>query len=374
MATDIRNPQWLRGGAKFFPEMLAAIRGARQSVELETYIFSGDETGRRFLDALIVAAKSGARVRLLADSFGSISLPQDFFQPLIQAGGEVRFFNPLRFSRFGVRDHRKLLVCDARTIFAGGANISKEYDGDGITQGWFDFMVGFEDAGLALLLRGEFEQMFSDAGFEYGRLRRLRAFRKIRRRTQGTGMFAVVPGRGTGSFQHALQQELASAKTADIIAPYFLPPRAVVGLLRQIAGRGGRVRLILPGRCDVPVAQAAGLVYYERLLKGGVEIYEYQPQILHAKLFIVDDDVFAGSSNLDVRSLRLNYELMLQFTDRESAVAAREIFEGALAHCRRIHLESFRASQNFLGRLENRWAHFLLKQIDPLVALRQISS
>lgn len=354
--------------------MLAAIENARQSVELEVYIFEADDAGRKFLGALTQAAKNGARVRVLVDSYGSLALPGNFFGPLIQAGGEVRFFNPLRFSRFGVRDHRKLLICDLTTVFVGGANISDEYNGDGITRGWFDLMVGFQDADLAVLLEREFEQIYSDAAFELRRLRRLRVFRKIRRRTHGTGMLPIMPGRGVGSFQHVLQSALETASKVDLIVPYFLPPRTVVGLLRRIVLRGGRVRLILPALSDVPVARAAGLVYYPRLLNAGIEIYEYQPQILHAKLFIVDDSVFAGSSNLDVRSLKLNYEIMLRFRDCESLKAANGIFEGALAHSRRIDDKTFRHSQNWYERFKNRWAHFLLRRIDPFVALHQMSS
>jgi cardiolipin synthase len=113
-------------------------------------------------------------------------------------------------------------------------------------------------------------------------------------------------------------------------------------------------------------------VYYSRLLRAGVEIYEYQPQILHGKLCLVDGVVYAGSSNLDVRSFMLNYEIMLRFTDEASRTAAGEIFEEALKHSRRIEPTGFHQSQTSWQRWKNRWAHFLLARIDPLVALRQI--
>ena len=354
--------------------MLAAIGQARQSVELETYIFADDKTGRRFLDALARAARAGARVRVLADAFGSVALPADFFAPLIGAGGEVRFFNPLRFSRFGVRDHRKLLVCDRQTVFIGGANLTDDGDGDGVARGWLDLMAQIEDAELAARLAKEFNRIFSNAGFAHGRFRRLRAFRRFRRRTSDPQIFAIQPGRGTSSFQRALQQELAHASSVDLIVPYFLPVRRLRRLLRQIVRRGGRVRLILPAQCDVPLARAAGLVYYPRLLRAGVEIYEYQPQILHAKLYRVDKKVFAGSSNLDVRSFKMNYELMLQFNDRATVDGAAEIFAAALKNSRRIELKVFRASQTLWQRWKNHWAHFLVARVDPLVALRHIGS
>jgi len=374
VAENSNNAQWLCGGGKFFPAMLAAIEQARQSVEFETYIFEDDEIGRRFLDALTRAARRGVQVRVLADAYGSVTMSQSFFELLIQAGGEARFFNPLRFNRFGVRDHRKLLVCDRRTAFIGGANISDSYNGDGVTHGWFDLVARIEDDDLAARLAEEFEQIFSDADFELHRLRKLRAFRRIRRQpASATRIISVKPGRGAGNFQRALQRALVRASSADFIVPYFLPNRRLRKLLRKIVQRGGRVRLILPALCDVPIARAAGLVYYSRLLRGGVEIYEYQPQILHAKLFIVDEKVFAGSSNLDVRSFKLNYELMLRFTDEATVDGAKEIFSEALNNSRRIEPKEFRRSQNFWQRWKNRWAHFLLARIDPLVALRQIN-
>ena len=353
--------------------MLAAIEQAQHGIELEIYIFDDDEIGRRFLIALMQAAARGVRVRVLADAFGSFLLPQSFFEPLIKAGGKVRFFNPIRFTRFGVRNHRKLLVCDRQTAFIGGANIADNYNGDGVTQGWCDLMVKIEDAKLVAVLAEQFERIFSNANFENGRLRRLRAFRRFRRRTNDTQIFAIQAGRGVGSFQRTLQQDLSHAKSADFITPYFLPGRRIRKLMRQIARRGGRVRLILPAHSDVPVARAAGLIYYARLLRAGVEIYEYQPQILHAKLFIVDKKVFAGSSNLDVRSFKMNYELMLRFTDHATVDGAKEIFSELLKNSRRIELKAFRRSQNFWQRWKNHWAHFLVARIDPLVALKHLN-
>jgi len=369
------SPRWLRAGREIFPAMLAAIRAARESVRLETYIFSDGEVGRQFRTALADAAQRGVRVSVLVDSLGSWPLPADFFAPLVAAGGEVRFFNPLRFSRFGVRDHRKLLLCDHCVTFIGGTNLADEYDGDGVTRGWFDLMVKLEDENLAGPLAEEFEQIFFHADLAVNHLRKFRLFRQIRRRAvSATQILAVKPGRGVGNFQRALQRELARARSADFIVPYFLPNRRLRQLLGQIVRRGGRVRLILPAHCDVPVARAAGRIYYARLLRAGVEIYEYQPQILHAKLFLVDEKVFAGSSNLDVRSFKLNYELMLRFNDPATVNGAKEIFSEVLKNSRRIELKEFRRSQNFWEHWKNRWAHFLLARIDPLVALRQFQA
>ncbi|HEV2692727.1 MAG TPA: phosphatidylserine/phosphatidylglycerophosphate/cardiolipin synthase family protein [Verrucomicrobiae bacterium] len=352
--------------------MLAAIAAARTSIDLEFYIFADDVIGREFLSALVHSAQRGVKVRALVDSYGSFTLPGKFFQSLITAGGEVRFFNPLRFNRFGVRDHRKLLICDHHTVFTGGANIANEYDGNGVTKGWLDLMLKIESAPLANALAHEFAQIYNSADFKQGRLRKLRIFRQIRRHSTSAEILSIRPGRGASSYQRALYGDLQHASSADMITPYFLPSHKLRRQLQKIVRRGGKVRLILPKLSDVPVSRAAGMVYYPRLLKAGIEIYEYQPQILHMKLYRVDDKVFAGSSNFDFRSFNLNYELMLRFTDKPAIDSAKEIFTNTLKNCRQIKLEEFLKTQNFWSRLRNRWAHFLVARIDPFVALRHI--
>src|ERR1019366_9681182 len=118
--------RWLRTGREVFPAMLMAIGAVQKSILLETYIYTDSQLGRQFLEALLAAAQRGVRVRVLVDAVGSWFLPDDFFVPLVAAGAEVRRFNPLHLWRFGVRDHRKLLVCDESIIFIGGFNIADE--------------------------------------------------------------------------------------------------------------------------------------------------------------------------------------------------------------------------------------------------------
>ena len=115
--------------------MLKAIAAAQKSIRLETYIYSDGKLGRQFLGALLAAAQRGVQVQILVDALGSWLLLDDFFEPLVAAGVEVRRFNPLHLWRFGVRNHRKLLICDDATMFIGGFNVADEYDGDGVTRG-----------------------------------------------------------------------------------------------------------------------------------------------------------------------------------------------------------------------------------------------
>ena len=156
---------WLCAGREIFPSLLEAIGAARESIQLETYIYSEGKLGGQFLAALTEASRRGVRVQVLVDAIGSWLLPDDFFHPLVATGAEVRRFNPIHPFRFGVRDHRKLLICDEAVVFIGGFNLSDEYDGDGVTAGWFDLGLQIHDSGLAAKLAGSFAELFALADF-----------------------------------------------------------------------------------------------------------------------------------------------------------------------------------------------------------------
>src|SRR5215475_3586082 len=135
---DATNYNWLCTGREVFPAMLEAIGAARETICLETYIYSGDALGVRFRDALVDARRRNVQVRVLFDALGSLGLANSFWDPLRAAGGDVLRFNPRLINRFGIRDHRKMLVTDRRIAFVGGFNFASEYDGDGVNCGWCD--------------------------------------------------------------------------------------------------------------------------------------------------------------------------------------------------------------------------------------------
>ena len=363
--------EWLRTGDDVFPAMLAAIDAAQQAVSLESYIFSDRGPGSRFRDALTRAAKRGVRVRVLVDAGGSLNLADGFWSPLRAAGGEAKFFNPIALQRFGIRNHRKLLACDDRVAFVGGFNIAPEYEGDGVTRGWCDLGLRVEGPLVPELARS-FDEMFGLAEFRHKPFIRLR--RAALKRAVGDPKHTLLlsgPGRGRNPIQQALRADLQQAQNVQIMVAYFLPTRGFRRDLSRVARRGGTAQLVLPGRSDVALSRLAGQSLYRRFLQSGVRVLEYQPQILHAKLFVVDDAVYVGSANLDPRSLGINYELMLRFQDAQMAREAREIFDTALRHCRPVELAAWKTSRSLWTRVKQRWAHFILARIDPFVARRQ---
>ncbi|MDB6125879.1 MAG: Phospholipase D/Transphosphatidylase [Pedosphaera sp.] len=347
--------------------MLEAIHSAQRTIRLETYIYAPDAIGDRFREALIQARKRGVKVQVLIDALGSYGLPSNYWEPLKAVGGEALWFNPLRLGRLGFRSHRKLLVCDEEVAFVGGFNIAKEYEGDGVKNGWCDLGLQLTSP-IAVDLAASFDEMFARADLPHKRFMRLRrsSIKKDIIAREGE-LLLSGPARGRNPFKRSLRTDLVHARNVQIIAAYFLPTWRIRLDLMRVARRGGKVQLILAGKSDVALSQLACRSLYRRLLKAGIEIYEYQPQILHAKLVLIDNAVYVGSSNLDPRSLNINYELMLRFQSKELAAEARDQFKRNLQYCEKIELEAWRKSRTWWNRLQQRWAYFILARLDPFI-------
>lgn len=364
----------LRNGSSAYARMLALIDGARHSVDLETYIYRADVVGDRFRLALTAAAIRGVRVRVLVDAFGSAALPDDYFAPIEDAGGAVRRFNPRRLLRPSFRNHRKLLRCDAAAV-VGGLNVGAEYDGDGVGQGWRDLALEIHGP-IVTDLAGSFDRMWTLAPF--GR-RAVRAFwnARVRRPSETTVDAPQVLFAGAGWPTHELRRRLIrdirAARHCSAWVAYFLPSRRLGRALRQTA-RTGEVRLLTGRRTDVPIARWASERYFGRFLRARAAIYEYEPQIVHAKAVVADDVVYLGSANLDVRSLHINFELLLRLPDATLAAALREEFTGDLRHSQALTREEWTRSRKWWHPLRSWAAHFVLARLDPYVAGRRLDT
>lgn len=365
---------WLPTVTTAYRRMLALIAQAQDSIRFETYIWRADAIGNEFRAALVTAARRGVRVLVLVDGFGSNALPNHYWEALEQAGGSARVFNPLSWRHFVIRNHRKLLLIDDRLAIVGGFNIATEYDGDGVTRGWRDFGLELHHPLAVRQLAESFDGLFRDH-----RLRRW-LLRPFRRRALNWPRFFRQPGPVLFSgprfvrrqFRFHLLHALRDAKNVRIVSAYFLPGFRLRRALCGIARRGGTVELILAGKTDIPLAQAAARSIYGPLLKAGVKIWEYKPQVLHAKLALVDQHVFAGTSNLDARSLGINYELMVRLSDAQLAAEAGTRFAADLEHSTPITFDEWKAGRSWLTRLRGTWARFLLTKVDPWLARRQL--
>jgi cardiolipin synthase len=365
--------RWLADGDATFAAMHALIAKARQSVCLETYMIRPGEPAESLRAALIEARERGVRVQVLYDAFGSEGLPPTFFLPLEAAGGEVRMFSPARRLRLAFRDHRKLLVCDARCAIVGGYNIGPEYTGDGVRTGWRDIALEIEGP-IGATLAMSFEAMYLLAPISAHGIRKFRAV--VRSMPTPNGPLRLLSS-GPGwrrVLGPTLRFDLRRAQSVRCMAGYFLPPSRIRRALHRCAARGGEVLLLLAGKTDVPVARYAAEHLYSTMMEGGAQLFEYQPQVLHAKFILMDDIVYVGSCNLDRRSLDINFELLLRLEWPELAAQGRALFETALALSRPVAAERWEQRRRWWENLRSTVSYWLLTRIDPLLARRPLRS
>jgi cardiolipin synthase len=368
----------LQDGTATHAAMLAAIRAAKDHINLESFIIDDDDTGRQFADALIERQASGVQVNLIYDSVGAINTPRAYFERLARAGVAVLEFNPVNplvASRpwlFNNRDHRKLLVIDGRTAFLGGVNISGVYSsgsavgkpGKPAEQGvaWRDTHLQIDGPVVAELQKLFLQTWTKQRGPPLAARDYLPDLKP-----HGAEMVRAVgstPDDPYSLMYLTLISAIGNAEREVSLAnAYFVPDAQLLKALTDAAGRGVEVKLLLPSQTDSGMAFHAGRSHYTRLLEGGVRIYERDGMLLHAKTAVIDGLwSTVGSSNLDWRSFLDNDEVNAVVIGREFGRRMQSAFAADLAASHAIELASWR-QRPLLFRLQEwgarLWARLL---------------
>ncbi|HKM37314.1 MAG TPA: phospholipase D-like domain-containing protein [Thiopseudomonas sp.] len=315
-------------GPAFFNDWLARIEHAREQIDIELYLVSSGYSADRVEAALIAAVERGVSVRCLFDSFGS-----RHFRPVqrshwLEAGIELRFYNPLRWTR-GLenfyRDHRKLLIVDGHTAYIGGTGLTDQFWlPDHEHSQWHEVMVRVQGP-VVTDWQTLFDNQWGSCIQRFFWQQNNSPERTAKHKTPalpfaniGKSRVAYAASTQNRDIQKSLLRALKGAhQTIWLATPYFLPTWAIRRALRKAAVRGVDVRLLLTGRnTDLPPVRWAGQRYYPALLRKGVRIFEYQPRFLHLKMVMVDDWVSIGSCNFDHWNLRFNLEGNLEARDR----------------------------------------------------------
>ncbi|HZU51231.1 MAG TPA: phosphatidylserine/phosphatidylglycerophosphate/cardiolipin synthase family protein [Sphingomicrobium sp.] len=348
--------------------LLDLIDSAQSSVRMLMYMFNPDPVGERVRDALVAAAKRGVDVKLMVDGFGS-GAPADFFTALKDAGGDRCVFNPSYGRRYLMRNHQKLVLIDDKTVLIGGANIDQSYLDDGVPGHWRDLWLRLD--GPQARLPGEyFDTLFRWSTHARPRLNYAR--RRLAEYSQWRGPLQWKfsgPLSRRNSWWRSIGRDIRRGQRLDMIFAYFAPPGAMLRRIGRLARRG-EARIITAAKSDNNATIAAARHSYSRLLRRGVQMYEYQPAKLHTKLAIVDDIVHIGSSNFDYRSLYINMEIMLRIKDAGLASAMRDYFEGELTQSTRITPALHKRRANFWRRIKWAVSHFLVNVMDYTVTRR----
>jgi cardiolipin synthase len=336
-----------QGGRQFFEALFSAIRAAEHTILLEYYLIRYDQIGTGLANELAVAAQRGISVKLIYDYIGCLDTPASYFKNLSKQGVKLLPFNVPSIKRtvywFDQRDHRKMTIVDGTLAFLGGFNIGDEYAGSlGGKQSFRD--LGFSIRGEAVC---ELETIFHEtwSGERIERATQARVELPLQRgKKPGDAAVNIISGgpRQRRSYiREAFQVNIASAAEEVLIAtPYFVPgPRIIRSLLRAVR-RGVRVRLLLPARSDVPLMLLLGRSSYSTLLRGGVEIFELEREILHAKVMLIDAErTVIGSANLDQRSFHRNFEINCLVDNVQFGGQIRLLLLEEIAGSRQVELD-----------------------------------
>jgi cardiolipin synthase len=319
--------------------MLDAIASARTSITFETYIYWSGEMGRRFSDALCERARQGVPVNVTLDWAGSVKMNDELLDEMREAGVRVHKYRPLRWynlGRLNNRTHRKLLVVDGRVGFTGGVGIADQWQGHAQDpEHWRDTHYRIEGPVVAQLQAAYNDNWIKSTGEV---LNGASYFPDL----EPSGalqahLFIASPASGSESMHLMFLLAFAAAvRTIDIAASYFVPDDLLVRSLVTATARGVRVRILVPGpHIDSITVKLATKSAWGTLLEAGVQIHIYQPTMLHTKLLVIDGCfVSVGSTNLDIRSLRLNDEASLNVYDRTLAQSLTGVFERDLQDAR----------------------------------------
>jgi cardiolipin synthase len=357
----------LVNGAQIYPAMLNAIRTAQTNITFETFVFR-DAMGATFVAELAAAARRGVQVHMLLDWLGSRTMDSGLLAAARTAGCDLHLYHPpswYHLGRLNNRTHRKLLVIDGKLGFTGGVGMGVEWD-EGLSgvPPWRETHFKAEGPVVA-----QMQAVFVDNWIKTtGRvLHGAEYFPKLAA-TAGdmdAQMFGSSPVGGSESMHLMVLLALSAAKTSiDIENAYFVPDKLTVESLCSAAHRGVRVRIVVPGHyTDARIGRWAAHGLYGKLLEAGIQIYEYQPTMMHCKVMVIDGRWCSmGSANFDDRSFRLNDEANLNVFSEELARNQTALIDADIAQSRRMVLKRWR-NRKFGRRVNEQLALLLRSQL-----------
>jgi cardiolipin synthase len=363
--------QLLWKGKESFDSIFDAVKQAERSICLQFYIFRNDETGTALSGLLRQKSREGVKVYLLYDHFGSFGTPRSFWKEMSQAGVHIRASHPFKWTapfHYVHRDHRKLIVIDSKKAFTGGLNIANEYSGLHLrrrSRGWRDTGIMVEGPVVKELL-DTFKRSWTTWKGKRIFLNETGEEKTVKESNAGIPALPifVYSRKGRKRMRSLLRYSVENAKTEILLTTaYFTPSRRMIAVLEGAVKRGAKVRLLVPGKSDIPAASYAGRAFFTRLLRSGVDIYTYRREMLHAKTYLFDQRwSIVGSTNLDYQSLMYNDEGNIGILDSPFAASLRNIFAEDLKNSVHISLENWER-RPFLEKMKEHFFALFRKRL-----------
>jgi cardiolipin synthase len=343
----------LFNGDQIFPAMLKAIRGAEKSITYQQYFFEDGAIAHEIAEAFAERCRAGVQVKLLIDSLGGGAIPQDIQDLWKTAGCDLKwyerikvhqFITPWELLNYNHRSHRRILVIDGKVGFTGGHAVSDAWTGDGRTADhWRQTDVKVEGPVVQQLQAAFVESWRRTTGNILGDTKYFPTL-ELQGKVHAQVVKSSPLGGSFGSYLLFLLSITSAQKSIHIANPYFFPDGRIEEALIAAVKRGVKVIVITPAKSDHTTTSTASHSGFGAFLLGGVEIYEYQPALMHAKAMVVDG-VWAtvGSANLDYRSLAINEELNLVVYDGALAQQLEKSFQEDLKYSKKLTYEAWNA-------------------------------
>ncbi|WP_108670037.1 cardiolipin synthase [Peribacillus acanthi] len=339
----------LTNGEETFSQILSALKEAKHHIHIQYYIVRDDEIGRDIKNALMERARNGVKVRFLYDAVGAWTLTKEYIQDLRNAGVEVSPFGPVRLpflnNKFNFRNHRKIIVIDGDTGFVGGLNIGDEYLGRNKNFGfWRDTHMMAKGEAVRTLQLIFLQDWYYSTNHSFLTDEYLPQSVPIEHHQGGVQMIAGGPDNEWSVIKNMIFSMITTAKESVYIAtPYFIPDEDVFQALKVTALSGIDVRLLVPKNPDKWIVWHASRSYFPDLLEAGVRVYEYKEGFMHSKIVIVDNELASiGTSNMDMRSFHLNFEVNAFLYKTGSTQKLVKDFMDDLEQAQEIHVDSFK--------------------------------
>ena len=353
----------IRGGKEYFTLLSQLINEAKQTIHIRIYIWDDDETGSSIANQLIDAAKRDVSVFVVADGYASQCLSKRFVKWLKFNGIRFKYFEPLLKSHhfyFGRRMHEKAVVIDGEKALVGGVNFANRYNDMNGQPAWLDY---------ALLVKGEAAeqlQQYCEASWNSADKNLVKKTQPINCHDCSVRISRNDWVNGKHEIWRTYSNWFKSANDSiTIMCSYFLPGRILRNRLASAAKRGVKVKLILAGPSDVKLAKYAERYLYRLLLKNGIEVYEYQPSVLHSKMMVVDGHwVTIGSYNVNNVSAYASLELNLDVRNKPFALSVQELMDNIIEYdCLKVTDKNVTTNTNFLKRFLQRSAYEIVRAV-----------
>jgi cardiolipin synthase len=354
----------VHSGEDYFSRLERIILESKSEIHIQTYIFDYDSIGKKIIAALKEAARRNVKIYILLDGFGSFSFPKEILDDLKQNGINIRFFSPLFSANsfyLGRRLHHKVVVSDSKIVLIGGINIADKYLGNDIVPAWLDYAVQIQDEKIGASLA----KLCCDIYFKKRRVSR----KKIDSVANYKGEIAVnvLQNDWLKMKNEILKAYIKSIGEAQkeivIVGSYFLPGRKLVATLKKASKNKVKIKLILSGISDLPMARRASCHLYSKLLRSNIELYEWKSSILHGKAAVVDNSwTTIGSFNLNNLSSFASIEMNVGINSAEFSNNYLNHLNQIMTQCERITPESLESRDGLYSKFIN-WVSYWITRI-----------